>query len=150
MRIGEFGAAILAVAEHRNIVHRAGAVERNERDDVAECGRADGGKGAAHALGFKLEHADGVATLEELVDGGVVPQKGGVIDRLAGLGEETLGFLEDREGLQAEEIEFHQACRLDIFHVELGDGHVRTRIAVEGDEFVERAVADDDPGGMGR
>ena len=39
---------------------------------------------------------------------------------------------------------------LDIFHVELGDRHVRARIAVERHELGERPVADDDAGGVGR
>ena len=60
------------------------------------------------------------------------------IDRDALQREQALGFLEHRQGLQPEEVELHQPRRLDIFHVELGDRHVRARIAVERDELVER------------
>ena len=59
-------------------------------------------------------------------------------------------FLQHRQRLEAEEVELHQPRRLDIFHVELGDRHVRARIAVERDQLVERAVADDHAGGVGR
>ena len=40
--------------------------------------------------------------------------------------------------------------QFDIFHVELGDRHVGARIAVERHELIERPVADDDAGGVGR
>ena len=55
-----------------------------------------------------------------------------------------------RQRLEAEEVELHQAGRLDPFHVELGHRHVRLRIAVERHQLVERPVADHDAGGMGR
>jgi hypothetical protein len=57
---------------------------------------------------------------------------------------------EHRQRLEAEEVELHQPGRLDIFHVELGDRHVRARIAVERDQLVERPVADHHAGGVGR
>ena len=58
--------------------------------------------------------------------------------------------LQHRERLEAEEVEFHQPRLLHPFHVELGDRHVRLRIAVERHQFRQRAVADDDAGGVGR
>ena len=59
-------------------------------------------------------------------------------------------LVQHRQRLEAEEVELHQPRRLDIFHVELGDRHVRARIAIERDELVERAVADHHAGGVGR
>ena len=150
MRVGERDAAVLAVAEHADIVHRAGAVERDQRDDVAERGRADGRQRAAHAFGFQLEHADRVAALEQFVDLGIVPRQRVEVDVDALRGEHFLRALEHRQRLQAEEVELHQPRRLDIFHVELGDRHVRARIAVERHQLVEPAVADDHAGGVGR
>ena len=50
---------------------------------------------------------------------------------------------------EAEEVELHQPRRLDPFHVELGHRHVGFGIAVEGDEFMERPVADHDAGSVG-
>lgn len=73
MRIGDLLAPVLARAEARDIVHRAGAVERDERDDVAEIRRAHRCQRASHALRFELEHADRVALLEQLVDALIIP-----------------------------------------------------------------------------
>ena len=58
--------------------------------------------------------------------------------------------IEDGQRLQPEEVELHQPRLLDPFHVELGDLHARARIAIERHQLVERPVADDDAGGMGR
>ena len=71
------------------------------------------------------------------------------LDLDALLGEQPLPFLEYRQGLEAEEVELHQPRGLDIFHVELRDRHVRARVAIERDQLVERAVADDDAGSVG-
>src|SRR5207249_7697751 len=54
------------------------------------------------------------------------------------------------QGLEPEKIELYEAGELDPLHVELGDRNIRARVAVEGDELGERAVADDDAGGMRR
>ena len=75
VRVSELGAAVLAVAEHRDVVHRARPVERDERDDVAERGRAHRRERAPHAFGFELEHADRVAALEQFVDLRIVPRR---------------------------------------------------------------------------
>ena len=40
-------------------------------------------------------------------------------------------LVEHGQRLQAEEVELHQPRLLHPFHVELGDRHVRARIAVE-------------------
>ena len=58
--------------------------------------------------------------------------------------------VEHGQRLQAEEVELHQPRLLDPFHVELGDRHVRARIAVERHQLGQRPVADDDAGGVGR
>jgi hypothetical protein len=65
MRIFRIFIAVLAAPEGRDIVHRARPIERDERDDVLEYGRAHRRKRAAHALGFHLEHADRVTALEQ-------------------------------------------------------------------------------------
>ena len=150
MRIFDRHPAVLAVAEQRNVVHRTRPVKRDERDDVAETGRADRGQGPPHALRFQLEHADRVAALEQLIDRRVVPGQRAEIDLDALLGEQSLAFLQHRKRLQAQEVELHQARRLDIFHVELGDRHVRARVAVKRNQLVERTVADHDARGVGR
>ena len=151
-RMGIFDrlAAVLAGAEHRDIVHRAGPVERDERDDVAEIVRLHRRQRAPHPLRFELEHADRLAALEEGVDLGIVPGDAVEIDVDAARGQHLDRFPQHGQGLQAEKVELHQPRGLDIFHVELGHRHVRARIAVERDELVERAVGDDHAGGMGR
>ena len=68
------------------------------------------------------------------------------------LADQLAGLLDHGERLQAEEVELHQARRLDPFHVELG-GRQRflvVGIAVERHELLERPVADHHAGGMGR
>ena len=59
-------------------------------------------------------------------------------------------LLDRGQCLEAEEVELHKARLLHPFHVELGDRHIRTRIAVERRELRQRPVADHDAGGMGR
>ncbi len=55
-----------------------------------------------------------------------------------------------RRSLQPKEIELHEARRLHHLPVELGDGHVRLRIAVERHQFIERTIADHDARRMRR
>ena len=64
--------------------------------------------------------------------------------------EQIQRILDDGQGFQAQKVELHQTCSLDPLHVELRGGHFRTRVAVEGDKFVKRAIADHDARGVGR
>ena len=57
--------------------------------------------------------------------------------------------MNDGQGFQTEKVEFDQPRRFDPFHVELGGGHVRAGVLVEGDQFVQGPVADHHTGGMG-
>jgi hypothetical protein len=52
------------------------------------------------------------------------------------------GPVDDGQGAQAVEVEFHQPGLFHPFHVELGCGHVRARVLVERHQRVDRAVAD--------
>ena len=72
------------------------------------------------------------------------------IDLDAAPADEADREVEHGQRLQAEEVELDQPRLLDPFHVELGDLHARARVAVERHQPVERPVADDDAGGMGR
>ena len=143
-------AAVLAGAEGRNIVHRTGPVERDQGDDVAEIVRLHRRQGAPHPLRFQLEHADRLAALEQLVDRLVVPRQAVEFASTPRLRQHLDRLAQHRQRLEAEEVELHQAGRLDIFHVELGDRHVRAGVAVERDELFQRPVADDDAAGVGR
>ncbi len=134
----------------RDVGHRAGPIERDERDDVLEPIGAHLHERLAHAGRFQLEHAHRLALAEHLVGLRVVERDGGEIDGDAALGQQLHRVGEHGQRLEAEKVELHQPRRLDPFHVELGRRHVRLRIAVERHQFVERPVADDDAGGVRR
>ena len=142
--------ARLALAEQRDVVHRARAVERDERDDVAEIGRLHCSQRAPHAFRFELEHAHRVARLHQFVDLGIVERQLGQVDvDLAPL-EQVDRLLEHRQRLEPEEVELDQSRALDILHVVLRHRHVRARIAVERHQLGQRPVADHHPRRMGR
>ncbi len=99
---------------------------------------------------FHLEHADGLAARQHLVGLGVVERDAQEIDLDAALAHEPHRGLQHGQRLEAEEVELHQARRLDPFHVELGHRHVRFRIAIERHQLGERPVADHDAGRVRR
>ena len=140
---------VLAHAIGRDIGHRAGPIERHQRDDVLETVGPHVDQRAAHARTFHLEHADRLAAGHHLVGFLVVERQVGKIDVDAAALDELHRRLEHRQCLQAEEVELHEARGLDPFHVELGHRHQRFRIAIERHELRQRALADDDAGGMG-
>ena len=96
VRIFQSGAAVLSVAEHADVVHRAGAVECHERDNVAEAHWPHPGQRPAHAFRFQLEHANRIAALKQLINGRIVPRERAEIDFDALLGKQPLTLLEDR------------------------------------------------------
>ena len=150
MEVVGFLLAVLDADIGRDVVHRARPVERHQRDQVLEAVGLELGQDVAHAAAFHLEdpvgiafgqHPEGRLVIErDLRDVDLVPAD--LLDRL----------LDHGEGFQAEEVELHQARRLDPFHVELGGRQrfLAVGIAVERHELVERPVADHDAGGMGR
>ena len=142
--------AELAGAVGRDVRHRTRPVQRHQRDDVLEAIGAHLDERLAHAGAFQLEHADRLALAEHLVSLGIVERDGFEVDGDAALRHELHRGRQRGERLQPEKVELDQPRRLDPLHVELGRRHVGFRIAVERDEFVERPVADDDAGGVGR
>ena len=48
----------------------------------------------------------------------------------ASFGKHLARLLQHREGFKTQKVKFNQASALDIFHVELRDRHVRTRIPI--------------------
>ena len=129
---------VLARAIGRDVRHRPGPVERDQRDDVLEAVGPHVEQRPAHALAFHLEHADRLAARQLLVAFGVVERQVGKIDVDAAAAHQLCGDVEHRERLQAQEVELHQARGLDPFHVELGHLHVGFRIAVERHQFRQR------------
>ncbi len=142
--------AELARAIGRDVRHRARTVERDERDDVLEPVGAHFDQRLAHARAFHLEHADRFAAPEHLEGLLVVERNGAELDLDAAPRDQPLRDAQRGQRLQAEEIEFHEAGRLDPFHVELRRRHVGLRVAVERHQFDQRTVADHDARGMGR
>ena len=136
-------AAELALAIDRDVGHGAGTVERHEGDDVLEPVGLHLDQRLAHAGGFHLEHAHRLAALHRRVGRRVVEGQRGEIDDDAALRQKVGAAAQHRQGLEAEEVELHEARRLDPFHVELGHPHPGLRVAVERHELFQRPVADD-------
>ncbi len=161
MRLGEVGLQSgvqvgrllepqLAAAIGGDVVHRAGTVERHQRDQVLDPVGLHLDEGLAHPCAFHLEHADRLAARQHLVGFGIVEGQARQIDVDAALLDELHSGGERGQRLEAEEVELHQPRLLHPLHVVLGDAHAGARIAVERHELVERPVADDDAGGVGR
>ena len=60
-------APVLDVAELRDVLHRPGPVERDQRDDVLDAGRLELAQRGAHARAFHLEHRDRAGRRIDLV-----------------------------------------------------------------------------------
>src|SRR3546814_5119160 len=73
MRIFNGFSAIFTTAEHRNIVHRSGPVEGDQRDNVAKVCWFYLSERLAHSFRFQLEHAHRVAPFQKVVYRPVVP-----------------------------------------------------------------------------
>ena len=67
--------AVLARVVDRDVLHRAGPVERDQRDDVLEAVGLHADQRLAHALAFQLEHADRLAARQHLVGRRVVQRQ---------------------------------------------------------------------------
>ena len=150
MQIFRLLVAVLARAIGRDVRHRTRTIERHQRDDVLEAVGPHVDQRPPHALTFNLEHADHVAARQHLVAPASSSGRVAQIDLDAALLQQLHRDVEHRQRLQAEEVELHQARRLDPFHVELGHRHVGFRIAVERHQLAQRPVADHDAGGVGR
>jgi hypothetical protein len=132
------------------MARRSRPVEGADGGDVLDAVGAKLAQRIAHALAFELEHPDGLARAHQLVAGLVVERQGGDVDGRAALLHVLQGAVDDRQGLQAEEVELHQAGALHPLHVELGGGQLRARVAVERGELGQRPVADHHARRVGR
>ena len=106
----------------RDQLHRARPVQRHQRDHVLEARRRRLLEQVAHAARFKLEHPGGVARGEHRVGRLVVQRQrldGKIL--LAQFAHVALRPVEHGERGEAEEVELHQADRLDVVLVELRD-----------------------------
>ena len=140
---------MLTVDVAGDVVHRAGAVQRHDRDDVLEPVGLKLAQHVAHARTFKLEHAGRIAAAQHLECLRILQRDRRQVDLHAARADQPLRHRQDGERLQPKEVELNQPRRFDIFHVELGDRHVGARIAVQRHQLVQRPVADHHAGGMG-
>ncbi len=142
--------AVLDLAIGRDVLHRAGTVQRHQRYDILDAGRLHASQRIHHAAGFHLEHRDRLRTGVERIGYRVIQRDQVDIDRHPPRRQKVQRVPDHRQRLQAQEVELHQPRRLDPFHVELGRGHVRPRVLIERHQLVQRAVADDHARRVGR
>ena len=84
--------------------HRAGAVERDGRDDVLKVLRAHVGEEGAHAARFQLEHAVRLAFGDHVVDRLVIQRDVLGLHIDPGLAHQVERVADDRERAQAQEV----------------------------------------------
>ncbi len=145
---------VLAVDEilDHAAAERARAVEGDGGDDVLEGVGLEVLEELLHAARLELEDAGGLAGLEELVGRRVVERDGAEVEGLllglevGALVDEADGDVDDREGLEAEEVELDQARLLDVVLVVLGDDDLAVLEA--RDVIPERPLADDHARGV--
>ena len=140
---------MLAADVAGDVVHGAGPVEGDHGDDVLEAVGLEPAQHVAHAAAFELEDPHRFGAAQHFVGERVVEGDGGEVHRDLLLAQGLHRPRQNRQCLEAEEIEFHQPRHFHVFHGELGHRRLRTGIAVERHQFIERAVTDDHPGGMG-
>ena len=163
-----FALAVLDLAIDRNILHRAGPVQRDQGDDVFDTGRLHPFERIHHAAGFHLKHRHRLGAGIKLVRGLVVQRDGGdIVDQPLGRLEQLCpvgghmqvtarGFdlvyrvLDDGQGLEAQKVELDQTGLFDPFHVELRRGHIGARVLIKRHQRVQRPVPDHNPRRVGR
>ena len=134
----------LARDEVGDELHRAGPVERDERDDVLEARDRRLLQELAHAARFELEHGGGVAGAEDRERALVVERQRIEVDRRRRIEHPHVadGPVEDRQRRESEEVELHEPDRLDVVLVELRDDRVGVRLHVQRAEVGELAGRD--------
>ena len=143
--------AVLPVDVGRDVVHGARPIERGHGHDVLEAVGLQPLQALADTGAFQLEHADRVRLRQQLVGLAVVERDLQEIDVDAAAAlDQGHGLLQHGERLEAQEVELHEARRLHQLPIVLRDGEARLGIAVEGNELVERPVADHHAGRVRR
>ena len=131
VRVGHFGTAVLAVDEviHHARLQRPRAEQCHQGDQVFQAVRLELLDQLLHAARFQLEYRGGLGFLQQLVGWLVVQRNEVDVDQLGIAGALGALFamdgfqcpLDDGQGTQAKEVELHQAGRLHVILVELGD-----------------------------
>ena len=83
VQVGYGAASVLGVYERGDMLHRAGAVQRDHGCDVGERRRLELLDVAGHAAAFQLEHADRLAARQQIERFGVVQRDVGQVEREA-------------------------------------------------------------------
>ena len=152
-RIGERDGLlpVLALRIRRDVLHRARAVERHERDEVLKLRGLHLPQRVAHAGALELEDAGCVALAEHRVRRLVVERQVRDVDLDAlRLLDQPDRLVDHVEVAQAEEVHLEEAERLDVAHRVLRDELGVGALALQRHVLDQRAVADHDGGSVDR
>ena len=130
----------------RDVRHRPGPVERDERDQVVELRRLHLAQRLAHARRLELEDAGRVAAREHRVRLGVVDRD--VVERE--LADQLERGVDHVEVAEAEEVDLQQPERGDVVHRELRHDLLLRALLLQRDDVRKRLGADDDARGVDR
>ena len=150
VRVGDRFPALAAahIRMHHFSDDGAGADDGDLDDEVVEAVGAVARERGHLRAAFDLEHADGVGALEDFVDFGIFGEVGEVDGVAVVLGDEGEAIFEDGHHAEAEEVDFDDAEVGAVFLIPLDDGAAGHGGALEGDDVVELALADDHAAGV--
>ena len=142
MRVLNHLGPVLAGHEGGDQVHRAGAVQRIQSDQVFQAAGLGFAQHALHTARFKLEHRLSFTLLEQLVGGPVVQRnvfKLEVLAPLVALLNKFACNFQDGQRRQAQEVELHQTDLLHVVLVEHGHRRLAARLLVQRAKIGELA-----------
>ncbi len=141
--------AAIEVRVHHVAHDRAGADDGDFDYEVVEVLRLQARQRRHLRAAFHLEHADGVALLERLVDGGIVLRELAEIDLFVPvIADELEAVFENGHHAEPEEIDFHNAEVGAVFLVPLHDDAARHRCGFERHDVVEAPLGHDHAAGV--
>ena len=121
---------VLALHIDRNVLHRTGAIERDNSNDVFKIVGPHLLERVPHARAFELEHAECLATCHQVIGRLVIKALPFGPDIPAIPANQFQSAVDDGERLQAEEVELNEPRHLGILHVELRCRKIRARIII--------------------
>ena len=152
MQVFDRHLAVLALDEfvHHARAERSRPVQGVHGHQVLETVGFEHAQVFAHAFGFDLEDAVGVAGREQGVSVGIVEGEIVQVRRIdPHAADDVERVLDHGHGAQAEKVELDQARPFDLLHVPLGDDFL-VFAPVERHVLGHGPVRDDHPGGVGR
>ena len=159
---------VLHLTIGRNVLHRTRAVKRHKGHDILDTGRLHLLQGIHHARAFNLKHSHRFGGSIKLVrrliiernDPDIINRSGRRIKQLGAVGgdmqmaavglDQIYRVLDHSQGFQTQKVELDQTSLLNPFHIELGGGHVRSRVLIQRHKRVQRPVANHNTRRMGR